>query len=201
MRLLRINPWVTFALDLIVLAMLAFWRPKQFEVSTRLKWLLTGYGVAATACALPLLSPTQNTGQDLLAESSGLVILEPEKWIGKPFPLGPHLSPRFRLDQGKWIVVLYHHDCSKCHEAMPLYEEFSAHQRVLLVEMPPYGPLAASYKGHARLTDNREWFVQAPEWFVQAPVEIQLQDGVVVSASRELPRIGGLKEPPGPLAE
>ncbi|MEM6484577.1 MAG: MauE/DoxX family redox-associated membrane protein [Pseudomonadota bacterium] len=192
--LIRISPWATFALDLIVLAMLAFWRPKQFEVSTRLEWLLAGYGVAAVACALPLLSPTQDVGLDLLAESSGLVILEPEEWIGRPFPLKPHLRPKQALDHGKWIVVLYHRDCPKCQEAKPLYEQLPAGQHVLLIEVPPYGPIVGSHARHARLADEREWFVQAP-------VEIQLLDGVVVSASRDLPSIDGLKEPSGLLAE
>ncbi len=71
---------------------------------------------------------------------------------------------------------------------MPLYEEFAAsdvRKRVALIEVPPFGKEGAG-AGSAcvagRLATDREWFVQTP-------VEIRLRDGVVESASTELPGI------------
>jgi hypothetical protein len=46
----------------------------------------------------------------------------------------------------------------------------------------PVGAKKVSDPVHARLSDDREWFVQAP-------VEIRLRDGEVVDASRELPAV------------
>jgi hypothetical protein len=122
------------------------------------------------------------------------VILEPEAWGGNYFPLSGHISPPIDLSSGAWVVLLYHHDCSECQDALPMYEELAATQssagnplRILLLEIPPYGRqvIAAGASIHARLSNDREWFVEAP-------VEIQIAGGKVVSASRELPSLAVL---------
>jgi hypothetical protein len=101
------------------------------------------------------------------------------------------LAPKINVGEGRWILLLYHHDCPHCQEALPQYERLAANQsvvgsdqRVALVETPPFESATPHIEGifHARLTD-------AHEWFVQTPVEIQVENGIVVSASLDLPAV------------
>jgi hypothetical protein len=84
-------------------------------------------------------------------------VLEPERWIGKQFPLLPfindyteHLQPgtrplRERLVEGKWSVVLYRRGCQKCRDILERCKHNSEQsggetkQRisVAIVEIPP----------------------------------------------------------------
>jgi thiol-disulfide isomerase/thioredoxin len=130
----------------------------------------------------------------------GIVILEPSEWIGKPFPLQPYLHPKIEHSTGRWVVVLYHHDCPKCQEALPDYERLAREPNqlgvdgILAVEVPPFGPnqnIGGTALKQARLSEAREWFVQAP-------VEIELDNGVVTSASLELPSIVQAEDEHGP---
>lgn len=112
-----------------------------------------------------------------------IVVLEPETWTGKRFPLLAHIDRGERLANGHWIVLLYHHDCPQCLETLPRYEalaETAADDRVpsvALVEVPPFGPsdnLPLSRAHRARLRDTKDWFVQTP-------TEILLADGTVTA--------------------
>jgi hypothetical protein len=71
-------------------------------------------------------------------------------------------------------VVLYHHDCPKCLEAIPRYEDQvqqaandPAAPRVALIEVPPFGTEALPTSPDTpcvlgRLSDEKEWFVETP---------------------------------------
>ena len=113
-----------------------------------------------------------------------IVVLESEKWIGKRFPLLDYINIGNKFKEGKWLVVLYHHNCSDCQAAMPKYRHAAntladqlGEPRVVLVEMPPYADGEAMQNvGRqlvtARLSDNREWFAKTP-------IELAITDGVV----------------------
>jgi hypothetical protein len=67
-------------------------------------------------------------------------------------------------------------------------------ERVMFVEVPPFGS-ALRVNGAAqtaRLSDQREWFVQAP-------VKIRLQDGKAVASSLDLPTLAALTAPDAPV--
>ena len=115
------------------------------------------------------------------APAAGLVVLEPETWLGKTFPLAPHLEPTVDISTGNWVVLLFHHDFPDCQKALPIYDAIAASQgnatRVLLIEVPPFGeePMRASAAALARLSSDAEWFVQTP-------TEIRVEGGRVVQA-------------------
>jgi hypothetical protein len=55
------------------------------------------------------------------ADGRKTILLEPDKWVGKEFPLLPYIEPPEvgeKLKIGEWTVVLYHHDCPKCKEVI-----------------------------------------------------------------------------------
>ena len=59
-----------------------------------------------------------------------------------------------------------------------------AAQVIALIEMPPYGgePVCQGPAPRVRMSGDREWLVQMP-------VEVRLNDGIVVSASTDLPAL------------
>ena len=184
---IKVNPWLTAALDgsMLILAAWAAWRsPAEYSHETKRFYLAGGvFAFAGTLAAAGMIAQAPGSTADV----GGLVILEPETWVGKPFPLATHLAPERSFDEGRWTVLLYHHDCPHCQEAVPQYERLATDgndRRVVLIETPPYG-VAQSPEGaalRARLSDAREWFVQTP-------VEIRVDEGIVVSASLDLPSV------------
>ena len=184
---IKVNPWITAALDgaMLILAAWGAWRSpaEPPHESKRLYLAGSAYALAGVLAAADMMAQAPVSA----ADAGGLVILEPETWIGKPFPLATHLAPELSFDEGRWTVLLYHHDCPHCQEAVPQYERLAiigSDRRVVLIETPPYSvdqsPEGAALR--ARLSDAREWFVQTP-------VEIRVDEGTVVSASLDLPSV------------
>lgn len=195
---LKVHPWITFCMDLAVVY-LAARSAKQITPGVKpgtegrqlglacVLYLLSAFPLTALAIKqLPVSGAVGSTEQ-----VGSLVILEPEAWVGKKTPISDELGSSIELSRGEWVVVLYHHDCPDCQAALPKYEKLAAIEsqipdgkQVLLIEVPPYGdvPHRPSKAKHARLPDDREWFVQAP-------VEIQIEDGSVTGSSLDLPSI------------
>lgn len=119
-----------------------------------------------------------------LSDADGLIVLEPETCIGKPFPLTSHLSPEVLIQEGRWTILIHHHELSSLLRVGSIIRTAGSDRRIALVETPPYGEPTSTEKAalRTRLSDDREWFVQTP-------IEIQIDSGVVVSASLDLPAI------------
>lgn len=183
---IEVHPWWTFALDAVVvtgllLSILGRTSPPTLIVSN---WQVafTFTLVALSIVGAIALGWFATPPAASLTAVGDLIVLEPEDWIGMPLPIAEYLDAD--LSKGDWVILLHRHDCPECQEAAPRYEELAATQKIALIEMPPYGGDPASHGTalHARLPDDREWFVQTP-------VEIRLDDGVVVSATTELPAL------------
>lgn len=206
----QVSPWYTLALDLAVVAALVCCRPATGQSTsagqpasstelpgrsceaTKIGWVLALW----LAIGLPAgvaIGRAQPAALDLTGEilgDSAFVLLEPDAWLGKPFPLLRYIDRGDRLARDEWIVVLYRHDCPACREMLPVYERLGlvsmtspAAPRVALFEMPPYGNAADSQLDRdvhylkARLTD-------AKNWFVQLPLVIRLNNSRVLSVAR-----------------
>lgn len=189
----QINPWFTLALDVgIVVALLRYApacvgkkstadaRPTAHYVAMFAVWF-----VVAISAGWGMTRFTATTVDDdgVLRGDGEIVVLEPETWAGKRFPLLPHIDLGDRLAKGGWVVLLYHHDCPQCREVLPQYESLASivgdesTPNVALVEVPPFGPrenLPLSRAHRARLRDTKDWFVQTP-------TEIRLNDGTVIA--------------------
>ena len=116
---------------------------------------------------------------------SNFVILEPDEWVGKPFPLLPETSIPEDLRQGNWWVVLYRPDCPHCQDVLPELVERFGHPstgawRLALVNISndagdgllERAVAGAGQVAWGQLSTNKEWFVTPP-------VALQLQVGVV----------------------
>jgi len=203
----EVNPWWTLGLDIFVLGAIWKWRTFQSKrlapdasceivASPKEGNRVRTFAVAGVVLlvgvpiSIQMLSAHHATltRDGAIEGDDELVILEPEEWIDQPLPIAAHIDIGEQLLKGPWILVLFHHDCPKCQEALPQYEQLAqegSRKRIAIVEVPPYGEKAshAAASIYGRLTDGREWFVQAP-------VEIVVENGIVKCASTELPSLG-----------
>jgi hypothetical protein len=186
---IEIHPWWTFGLDVAVVAGLlaAIFAGSAKTASPIGPRCQVGWATTLVALTVGCASALNwyalgSSSIESLAADSDLVVLEPEEWIGKPLPIADYIDAD--LSEGDWIVLLHRHDCPECQEVAPRYEGLASTRNIALIEMPPYGgePEGQGPALHARMPDDREWFVQTP-------VEIRVKDGVVLHASTELPAI------------
>jgi hypothetical protein len=190
----RVNPWYTTTLDVALVAALLRWRPnglsdikfRQLAKRTAcvlLAWLSVGL---PAAYAMGTYSDTILSDAGEVIGDGRIVVLEPETWIGKRFPLLDYIDIGDRLAEGRWFVLLYHNDCPDCRRAIRnLSRKMTPgrdNPRVALIEVPPYGNANAKIRlsetsfVHGRLRDEREWFVVTP-------AHLELNAGKVVPTS------------------
>lgn len=176
----QVNPWYTSTFDLAIVLSLLRWRPcGEFSLSpVRLPpfalvvslWLFLGL---PAGIAMGSYSDTTLSDVGDIIGNGKIVVLEPEKWVGKRFPLLDYIDIGDKLKDGEWLVLLYHHDCPKCQEAIRKLQkgigQAADTQRVALIEMPPYDSnmgtsLAeepAIFRG--QLSNARKWSASTPE--------------------------------------
>jgi hypothetical protein len=106
------------------------------------------------------------------------ILLEPDKWTEKEFPLLPYIQPinmQEKLKNGEWMVVLYHYDCPECKEVIDELIEKKT-ENLFLMEVPPYGEsVFLENINCARLNES-----ESKEWFVTTPVILTIKNHVVV---------------------
>jgi hypothetical protein len=190
---IKVSPWWTFLLDLLIVAGLAAeWilrNPPAEPAPSRGRPQAFAAAIACMGCFVfaTLFWQSRPAGvADVNLSVGQLVVLEPEDWAGKPFPISDNVD--VDLTEGEWIVLLHRHDCPDCQAAVPQYETLASstgNKRVALIEIPPYAE--ARHAAHSPCLVGR--LSADHEWFVQTPVEITLRDGVVVAVSRDLPAV------------
>jgi len=212
-----VNPWYTLVLDLAAVATLLGFRPASVAESsprpvagegpgvrartgTRLGWVLAILllpGIAAALATASYQAATLDESGAVLGDGE-FQVLEPEKRIGKRFPLLDYIDVGNRLAEGEWVVLFFRHGCPKCLQEIARYEALarcSVTDRTLpqasLIEVPPYGDakalglLLGAPCALGRLSHENEWFVETPAVF-------QIRDQIVQSnwIGREQSRIG-----------
>lgn len=203
----ELHPFVAATVDVLVVLSLLKWRPLRTSslsgrrLAIRAACVFFGWGLVGGPAAYAMLNykPTTVDSAGALVERGRVVVLEPERWIGRPLPILRYIedlperlkvrgrSLRDELAEGDWLVVFFRHDCPKCRENMPKYAELGRRAaqdptaaKLAFVELAPYGKLNGvpapngGAVARARLSDN--WV-----WFIEAPTELCLRSGRVVS--------------------
>jgi hypothetical protein len=197
----HVNPWVTlFAIDLPAVVSLLLFRPtlEKQDILKLTQWLgprptfmqfciVVLIGLSAVAVSSPVL---------LLNEpklvTSQYEVLEPETWVGKELPILEHIDIGEQLKTGNWLIMLYHHDCPSCAEAIPKIEQMAKDMqsnedflRFALIEVPPYGP-----KGTGPVSSDTSCVLgkldTSMEWFVTTPAIVLKKDTNVLHAWQEV---------------
>jgi hypothetical protein len=183
------SPRYTAALDFAVMLSLGFWRPMRNAARTpllRVAAILVLLLIVGVPGGIILAaSKPGNVGPEYeINANQAVVLLEPEKWVGRRCPILKYTDIGDELSHGSWLVVLYHHDCPRCRELVPEYEGRAAASaadptapKTAFVAVPPHGDLLWQFDPDSpcrlgRLKDTKTWFVTTP-------AVLRLQDGVV----------------------
>ena len=175
----QVNPWWTFALDVILIGLLLSIRVAPDKtpnislgniyrnlVTMFFLWLVIAVPMTYTITGIRS-GDFENLGSVFVGtDGKRTILIEPEKWPKGRFPLLPYIEPpevRETLKSGNWIAVLYHHDCRKCQATI---NDFAAKKtpQVVCIEIPPYGTTNNIPEQfiHAKLTDRLSWFLETP---------------------------------------
>jgi hypothetical protein len=179
-----VPPWVTAAIDLVAAAGLL-----PAESLLRHSRRARVAAVTAVAIGLPLLwmgmSWVDQLGRGGASSgaSENMTILSPDDWVGKDFPITSSIDPATEITKDSWDVLMFHHDCPKCQEVVPVQRAHAAANpstRLLLLEVPPCGPAPEDSPNVtvAKLNERQSWFVSAP-------VMIRVENGVVTSVTTD----------------
>ena len=209
----QVNPWITLALDLTILAALACkcldhplrWRHADTEqrpaLQQRLRvsvpsWLASphwrlGFAMAGLAMVvsltlwrMPAMAALPAPGGITFA--SGLAILEPEKWTGQPLPILDYLEgDKSDLASGAWSLIIYSNDCDHCRQFVPqaVAEATSSGAQYAFVELPPFAPPGAELIPVSAGLKLLR-LSDKQEWFAQTPILMQMQNGCVTSVKQ-----------------
>jgi hypothetical protein len=193
-----VSPWVSAGIDLLVVAAVVMWRPGGRGQDNSNPGWLTRVGVAVAGLAVGVLAvvvtrvpePARLAEDGSIIGDGRMVALEPEKWVGKRFPLLRHIDVSGELRHGDWIVVLYRQGCPACEKEVAKYEHEASERksdrdrpRVALLEVSEVG---AGKEGeredhlaclHGRLSNQRQWAVETP-------VVLWIQNARVVRVKR-----------------
>jgi len=203
----HVNPWITLlAIDLPAVLALVIFRPKlslslslprrRESIEALVKALIHEFitplpsivHFAAGACigvlTLGITTPILALNHPAKVTAS-YEVLEPETWVGKELPILQHIDIADKLRTGNWLILLYHHDCSDCAKAIPMYGQMARDLagnedflRIAFVEVPPYGNSiigTISPCTYGQLHNMKDWFVTTPS-------VVLLADSIVVSA-------------------
>lgn len=116
-----------------------------------------------------------------IAEQTKIVLLKPEEWTGRRFPLIEQVAGGERLGSSRWNVLLFRRDCEKCAAAIEEYSSVSNEEpdgvMTAMIEVPSNagGPPLRASCFVAQLDPDRRWYVETP-W------TLLLNDGVVVQS-------------------
>lgn len=200
----HVSPWWTFSIDATIALLLFLWKPKYVKDDLSLcpGWLncsRPSFFLIVTLlvfAGIPLLAaavwrPGSESSMRIGSADGRSIILEPEKWIGKTFPLTEYIDTPERdcLLHNSWLILFYRHDCPKCQRMVLQYEWLADQLRstnddthIALVEIPPYGAALSSDKPfyfHGRLSDSKEWLIKTP-------AEVRVVNGQVIAATTDL---------------
>ena len=175
-----VPPAATLTLDLLVLAGLTACRPTGNSAPARMRVGLAS--VLAAAIGIPAAWATTSYRSAPLDAVGGVVLLEPQDWIGTPFPLAGRIDTAADVASGRWSVVLHRSTCDRCMDRVAQCERLPAAgaERVLLVSVPPYVLGGPPHDGSSPVVHGR--LPTDTQWVVEVPALVRLEDGVVVAA-------------------
>jgi hypothetical protein len=190
----QVAPFAMVFFDLAAVGLLCRFIPRAIEAGTaRLRRSRGTLWIWATLLAITPSGAYAFTTHNvaILGETSvdpqggKRVLLVPEHWVGKRFPLLEYIEIQEDLGAGDWVVVLYRANCEKCRLAIPRYRELAHNfvrakdsRRVALIALAAEAsmPVAAEPRDAAcelgRVSNSAGWIVATP-------MEIWLHAGIV----------------------
>ncbi len=175
----HINPWITlWAIDVPAVLLLLIFRPaKKPQVFRDYHAPIVGLilvAVVLTAQYLYTHEPARVTAER--------EVLESRTWIDQPLHVINVIEDSAGLQEGNWLVMLFHYDCTDCQETIPQFHEIAENLvgnedmlRLAQIEVPPYGyrtDLDTSPTFKTRMDETKEWLIVTP-------TVVLMSDGIV----------------------
>jgi hypothetical protein len=188
---LAVSPWITTLLDVTILGSLIWilsgasgsttsFQGGRLSRAQAIIVLLVGMLIVGSGITVASIYHPSSSGTEGVTETGGLIVLEPEKWLHKPFALAASIDIGNQLLQGPWRVVLYHNDCPDCQRLLPKIEQYARSTKTptMLIELPPYAPSEISIVPTDTVCKTGKLDARR-EWFATTPVLLDLVDGIV----------------------
>jgi hypothetical protein len=183
----RVNPWLSLSLNLIVLAFMVSFGIRLYpKVAARrqLTYVVRALAlcgiVGGLYCAVWGGVATLRTGG---AKPIGRVT--PAEWIGKPLPILDSIDVGTKLKSGSWRLVFFRRACDQCEaEIRRLTQEGQAGsiRRLAIIELPANEEIASTDRTdfvsnfHSGLVGRLD---PRMEWIATVPLELHVTNGVV----------------------
>lgn len=187
----HVNPWLSCVMDIVLVALLYNWKPTaannndvRNDYKLRTLWIVLALVVAVINVIIwKTWQLSDSTGS---VDDQSVVILEPQEWLGKTFPLEDQIDIGRELARGSWVVLFYHPDCPLCQKAIVYYEHVREELKrsqsgtdVALIQVPPFADdvlLSHTTCRRGKLTDSKEWFITTPS-------AVTIREGRVLSVA------------------
>lgn len=194
----KVNPWITSLLDAsIIVAILIYMKmhyiSKPIRQGVVLFALLLTAVLIGTGLTVNYFRPAHLLPDGRLLGGHGPIVCNPPSWYGKKLPLMRFIKGAGPLHSGRWLIVMYYHQCPDCHAEIRVIERHLRQRiekkrslpNVALVQIPPFGPLPKSvptqYMHIMRMKSARHWL---PPFL---PVLIGIHNGVVTRVGTRIP--------------
>ena len=191
-----VNPWLTMVFDLVIVACLAVFRerldwtfppPDLRKVSAVLVTWFVLAGLALFSMLSLKSQPHATLGTKFVGiDGNVTIMLEPEMWVGRRFPLLDYVDEptRLMLEKGEWNIVIGRKQCEECKQLVEkLAAQASAPLAILELDDDSadveYSDVQAKIflKGTLKIE---------PYWVILTPCLLQCRDGICVSVGENL---------------
>lgn len=174
----KLNPWFTLtAIDIPVFLLLIFSIPSDCRLFYPLPKALHLFSVAIPSAILLI-------GMTAFMLNREPVKPEPMEAAGEVWDKLAHIDIADKLQQGMWVVLLYHQDCPNCKEAIPEYEkiapDFQDSINFAFIEVPPYGNDNSIISSDIDIPVGK--LDKSKDWLIQTPRIVLLVDSIVIKA-------------------
>jgi thiol-disulfide isomerase/thioredoxin len=185
----KVNPWITLiVVDIPIFLLLAIFRPKGEKLFPP-PWPKAAHFFAIaipTFILLPAIEYVLITNKPPM-KAEKYEVIDIKQWQNRQrWSLLDYIDMKEQLQNGEWVVLMYHNDCPDCREAIPVYEKMykdltGNNINMAFIEMPPYEDGKQQLvKPDSIVTRGR--LSEAKKWYVQTPVVVVLRDGKVLKA-------------------
>jgi hypothetical protein len=125
---------------------------------------------------MTLLNSVRNLSEPMAKKQ---LVLEPEKWVEKEFPLLPYINNAItgKIIRDNQNIVLFHFDCEKCKQLIEKIQDTSGYV-FIAVPSEKNNVSLFSVSEYVSLPDNHEWWIETP-------VVLSLENGIVKRMSRK----------------
>jgi uncharacterized membrane protein YphA (DoxX/SURF4 family) len=190
-----VNPWFTMTFDCSIVILLWRFFPKINSSDRTDKSKIFSFVVSWLVISVSLTwgmltyKPAFLTTDGKIIGDSQAVILYPHEWIDKKFPLLEYVDVPKDISSGKWVLILYRADCTKCEKHFVRLREQDDFQNNSDVNFACLEIDGLSQNSLRYRFDNGKWnwgsLKSMKRWFVETPTILEIEDGNVKTVITE----------------